>query len=178
MRFGSRLILALVLILLATILSLSVLLRPTPLVLTPLGDFSESDVQVDLWLEQGGAAPCVLAARYTPLREHFHVYSIDLPPDGVNGVGRPTRLDIVSGLAADGDLTADATPSDFKTEGTDEILPVYPEGPVTLRLAVKVTGDGNAQVTVSYMACSAFLCLPPTTKMLDINLSMCQLAVP
>ena len=87
-----------------------------------------------------------------------------LPPGGINGVGRPTRLDIVSGLTAVGELTADATTSDLKTEGIPEVLPVYPDRPVTLRLPVRVAGDGNAQVRMSYMACSPVTCLPPDDK--------------
>jgi hypothetical protein len=89
-------------------------------------------------------------------------------------VGRPTRLDIISGLTAIGELTADATTSGLKTEGITQVLPVYPDGPVTLRLLVTVAGDGNAQVRISYMACSPATCLPPAAKTLDIKLSQCQ----
>ena len=139
-----------------------------------LSEFSASGVQVDLSVEQTNNGACVLAAQYTPLREHFHVYSKDLPANGIDGLGRPTRLDIVSGLISEGALTASAEPIDLKTEGLDEILPVYPDGAVTLRLPVKVLKAGNAQVKVSYMACSTFACLDPTTKILDVDLSKCN----
>ena len=174
MRFRTRFTLTFVLILSAVVVLILGLSSAKLVTVTPLAEFSKSGVQVDLSLEQAGAAPCVLTARYTPLREHFHVYSKDLPPDGINGLGRPTRLDIVSGLSPAGELTADATTSDFQTQGLDEVLPVYPDGPLTLRLPVSVTGDGNAQVTVSYMACSAITCLPPTAETLDINVKACS----
>jgi hypothetical protein len=52
-----------------------------PLV-SALGGFSEAGVQVVLSLEQRSDAPCVLAARFTPLLEHFHVCK-DFPPGGI-----------------------------------------------------------------------------------------------
>ncbi len=173
LRHRTRPILALVLLLMIVGVAILALSRAKPPAIARLGGFSASGVQVDLSLEQNTVAPCVLAARYTPLEKHFHVYSKDLPPDGVNGVGRPTRLDIISGLVATGELTVDATTSDFKTQGLTEILPVYPDGPVTLRLPVRVAGDGRERVKISYMACSAVTCLPPVAKTLDINLSTC-----
>jgi hypothetical protein len=153
---------------------LFVWLSSRPPAAAALGGFSESGVQVDLSVEPRSDATCVLAARFTPLLEHYHVYSKDLPPDGVDGVGRPTRLDIISGLTAVGDLTADATTSDLKTEGIPQVLPVYPDGPVTLRLPVSGAGDGSAQVRISYMACSTINCLPPAARTLDIKLGQCQ----
>ncbi len=173
MRLRTRLILALNLVLGVAMVFLFMWLRSRTLA-TTLGEFSEAGVQVNLSLEKNGAASCSLAARYAPLMEHFHLYSKDLPPFGVQGQGRPTRLDIISGLVATGELTADATPTDFTTMGSDVVLYVYPDGPVTLRLPVSVAGDGSAQVKVSYMACSAVSCLPAKAKTLDINLSQCE----
>jgi len=60
--------------------------------------------------------------------------------------------------------------------GISEVFLVYPDGPVTLSLPVKATGDGSATVKVSYMACSIGGCLAPTAKTLDIALpSACQI---
>jgi hypothetical protein len=169
----TRLTLAVILMIGVLGVAIAALWRSRSTLVARLGGFSASGVQVDLSLEQNATAPCVLAARYTPLEAHFHVYSKDLPPDGVNGAGRPTRLDIISGLVAAGELTTDAATNDFKTQGIAEVLPVYPDGPVTLRLPVKATGDGSARVKVSYMACSAVVCLPPVVKTLDIHLNQC-----
>jgi hypothetical protein len=145
--------------------------RQTTGQILPLSSFSEAGVQVNLVLDQQS---CTLNAQYTPEREKFHVYSKDLPPNGVNGLGRPTRLDVISGLQSRGELTANATTSDIKTEGLDEILPVYPDGPVTLSLPVKVTDRNRAQVKVSYMACSLTGCLPPASKILDLPPLSCE----
>ena len=72
-----RLILAIVLVVGTGMVLIFAWLRSGPPVAAALGEFSEAGVQVDLSLEQSSAAPCVLAARYTPLQEHFHVYSKD-----------------------------------------------------------------------------------------------------
>lgn len=135
----------------------------------PLSSFSESGVQVDLYVERSDQGQDVLVARYTPLREHFHVFSKDLAPDGIDGMGRPTRLDVVNGFQATGELVADQPVQIQQIEGLPEVFPVYPDGPVTLRLPIK--GEGSGQITVSYMSCSSnFGCLPPTEKTLVITL--------
>ncbi len=165
--------LVLVLLVGAGVLLGLVLSRSSATAVTLLDSFSESGVQVDLALEQSGGGLCSLSARYTPLLERFHVYSKDLPPNGVNGLGRPTRLDIVTGLAAAGELSASEATIDLRIETLDEVFPVYPDGPVTLRLPVWVTGDGNAQIQIVYMTCSTSSCLAPMSKTLNIHLAQC-----
>jgi len=173
MKSRTRLVLALDVVLGIVIIIVFLWLRSRPLISALVG-FAESGVEVKLSLEQNGLAPCVLAAQYTPLMEHFHLYDKDLSPNGIQGQGRPTRLDIVNGLVATGNLTADVATTDFTTMGSDVVLPVYPDGPVTLRLPISVAGDGNAQVKVSYMACSGASCLLATAKTLGINLNQCK----
>lgn len=135
----------------------------------PLASFAESGVQVDLSVEQSARGQDTLVARYTPLRAHFHVYSKDLPPNGLDGMGRPTRLDVLSGFQIMGELTADQPVETQEIEALNAIFPVYPDGPVALRLPVK--GEGVGQIKVSYMACSSsFGCLPPTERILTITL--------
>ena len=129
---------------------------------TPLASFSQSGVQVDVGLVAQKDGDFVLLARYTPLQANFHVYSKDLPANGLDGMGRPTRLEPISGLQITGNLNADATVIDQHISGLTEVFPVYPDGPVTLSLPVKFNAP-SAVVKVSYMACSSdFGCLPPT----------------
>ncbi len=45
-------------------------------------------------------------------------------------------------------------------------LPVYQDGPVTVTVPVHQTGDGPAEVIVTYAACSATTCLPPVCNRL------------
>jgi hypothetical protein len=92
------------------------------------------------------------------------LYSKDIPITGIDGVGRPTLLEIpaASQIKAMGSLieSVKAQSPDFEPR---ELL-VYPVGPVTLSLPVELP-PGNDWiedgVEVTYMACSASLCKPP-----------------
>jgi len=100
------------------------------------GRYSDSGVTVTLLLHGNR-----LTATYRPDRAGFHLYSATLPPDGIDGLGRPTVLAAGHGLTATGPAVADRQPvTRHETElGVD--LPVYPDGPVTLTLPV--TGSGT-----------------------------------
>jgi len=63
-----------------------------------------------------------------------------------------------------GPLAADRETLDFYSEAAKQALPVYPDGPVTLRLPVKVSGNtasAPAELSVTYAACSRTTCLTP-----------------
>ncbi len=129
----------------------------------PLASFSEHGVRVDISLERSRLGAQVLAARFTPEAPSGHLYSLDLPRAGVDGVGRPTLLEIPPqpGLRALGPPQADRSPVSRQLEGFSAPLPIYPDGPVTLRLPVAAAG-GPATLSISYMACSSEgYCLPP-----------------
>lgn len=156
----------LLLICLITLISCS----PQPsssVTVSPLGGLTKNGVDVQLNLEQNQDGQTVIAATYRPLEPLFHVYSKDLPPTGIDGIGRPTRLEIVSGpLEAIGELQADVPPLQKQFAGFDTPFPIYPDGPVTLRLPVnlhEVTPTDNiAEFSVSYVACSSKgVCLLP-----------------
>ena len=114
-------------------------------------------------LEIDAAGQAWLAATCTPQGDGGHLYSMDTPRDGVNGLGRPTLLELVPGsqIQAAGPLTASAEPQPVAGE---EDLFAYPVGPVTLRLPVILppgTEWVDEQVSITYMACSGFSCSPP-----------------
>jgi hypothetical protein len=104
-----------------------------------------------------------LSATFTPSQDH-HLYSKDIPINGLEGLGRPTLLELTeeSQMTALGGLieSVQAQEPDFEPK---ELL-VYPAGPVTLKLPVKLP-PGNDwiddQVKITYMACSAYQCKPP-----------------
>ncbi len=104
-----------------------------------------------------------LQATFSPQRPGFHIYSIDLPEQGIDGLGIPTRLAVQGGLTAAGKPTANHTTLLLQPAGLTTELPVYPDGPVTFTLPVRQTGTHQADVTVSYGACSAHTCLMPVT---------------
>ena len=136
-----------------------------------LHSFMENGVKVDISLERDGAGQAILAATYTPMQEHFHLYSKDLPRNGIDGAGRPTLLEIAApgGVQPIGAVMADRPASDYTFEGFDRPFPVYPDGPVTMRLPIELprASDQPATVrlTLTYMTCSSYgVCSPPVVE--------------
>ncbi len=132
-----------------------------------LASFKENEVEVSIQLEQDPAGQFLLAATFTPIQENLHLYSKDLPFEGQDGLGRPTLLELVPGsaLQATGELTADVEPVIDPNDAYG--LPLYPTGPVTLRLPVSLPeGDGwvDAQVSVTFMACTGLACRAPVIR--------------
>jgi hypothetical protein len=92
------------------------------------------------------------------------LYSTHIPINGLEGLGRPTLLELTEGsqMTALGTLTesVQAQAPDFEPK---ELL-VYPAGAVTLSLPVELPPGSDwsdDQVKVTYMACSAYQCKPP-----------------
>ncbi len=128
-----------------------------------LASFTENYVSVSIGLERDSTGSTFLSATFTPPEGH-HLYSKDIPINGLKGLGRPTLLELTanSQMTALGKLTesVSAQEPDFEPK---ELL-VYPAGPVTLRLPVQLpSGKGwiDDEVKITYMACSAYQCKPP-----------------
>jgi hypothetical protein len=128
-----------------------------------LASFTENYVSVAITLERGSAGNILLSATFTPPKGH-HLYSKDIPTNGLKGLGRPTRLELTakSQMTALGELieSAPAQEPDFEPRE----LFVYPAGPVTLSLPVQLPPGNNwvdDEVEITYMACSAYQCKPP-----------------
>ena len=130
---------------------------------TPLAGFTEREVAVEIALEHDAGGHAVLAARFTPTRAGFHLYGKDLPRAGLQGIGRPTRLDVVgSAPRLSGALQADRITETLNVPLLGLSFPVYPAGPVTLRQPVDLSGGTpTAELSVTYMACSPRTCLAP-----------------
>ena len=120
--------------------------------------FSESGVDVAMHLSDDGSK---LLTTFTPQRPGFHLYSVGLPADGIDGLGRPTRVEVAGALRSRGPLTAESPVRMLPMQGTNVAFPVYPDGPVTTELPVAVDSQGGAKVLVSYAACSPQECLMP-----------------
>jgi len=148
----------------------------------PLASFTESSVEVSIALARDSSGQFSLAATFTPTEADMHLYSKDLPLEGQDDLGRPTLLELIpsSSLMAAGELTADAEPFSDPDDGYG--LPLYPAGPVTLRLPVSLpNGDGwvDAQVSVTYMACSGYACRAPVIgKVIDIRVPSLGMLTP
>jgi len=128
-----------------------------------LASFTENYVEVSIQLEQTGAGAHVISATFTP-PEGYHLYSKDIPITGVDGLGRPTLLELTSSseTMATGTLI-ESVEAEVPNFGPRELL-VYPASAVTLSLPVELP-PGNDwiedELQVTYMACSASQCKPP-----------------
>ncbi|MFD3329079.1 hypothetical protein [Streptomyces sp. NPDC058701] len=116
--------------------------------------FSENGVTVTLSVSDWRGSKGTLTAVFTPEAEGFHLYSTDLPPTGIEGVGRPTTVAVGGALEAQGPLRASARVRSIRVPGVDSPVPVYPDGPVTTTLAVSAPGNGGATVVLGYASCS------------------------
>ncbi|NKZ02413.1 hypothetical protein [Actinomadura latina] len=117
--------------------------------------FTESGVEVSVTVS-GSEVKAV----FRPTRPGFHVYSVDMPDGGVDGLGIPTRVAVRGGLTASGRVTADKPVRMLDLPSLGVRLPVYPDGPVALSLPVERSGR-SGEVVVSYGACSSGTCLAP-----------------
>ncbi|WP_330294279.1 hypothetical protein [Streptomyces sp. NBC_00503] len=120
----------------------------------PTTRFSENGVTVTLSLSHWHASKGTITAVFAPEAEGFHLYSTDLPPTGIEGVGRPTTVAVTGALGAEGELRAAAEVRSIAVPGVDAPVPVYPDGPVTTTLAVRAAGSGEATVLLGYASCS------------------------
>ena len=134
---------------------------PPPLALV---EFNRNGATVTLVLEQDGQGGSVLAATFTPDEADGHLYSKDLPIEGVDGLGRPTLLELAPGTGIQplGDLQDSAVAESVDVAPGLPALPVYPAGPVTLRLPVRLPGQASAeQILITYMVCTPRGCYRP-----------------
>jgi hypothetical protein len=125
------------------------------------GTGGANGVRVEVRMDAGSGADGTALVTFTP-EQGFHLYSLRLPATGIDGVGRPTRVELTGGLTATGPATADHAEVDLRVAGVPVPMPVYPDGAVTLQLPVRRTGP-TAIAVIGYAACSEQVCLPPVS---------------
>ena len=137
-----------------------------------LASFTENYVDVSIRLEGSDSEGYFLSAIFTP-PDGYHLYSKDIPLNGVEGLGRPTLLELTeySQIRALGVLTESVKTMEPNFEPKE--LLVYPSGTVTLRSPIELPA-GNTwlddTVKVTFMACSESTCKPPVTgKIVNIR---------
>jgi hypothetical protein len=163
-----------VVVMCAAVLTAWLIFFPRPLILpqstaplswTALASFVDSGVAVEIGVQREVSGSIWLAGRFSPDRAGFHLYSKDLPREGIEGLGYPTVLGITTpgALQSSGPLTADKQVIIQRIEILNQSFPIYPDGPVTLRMPVRLASDETAptELSISYMACSPGTCLPP-----------------
>ena len=134
-------------------------------VVRDLASFTKNGVRVSVTVQEDSSRQSWLAATFVPEGASAHLYSKDLPAAGVNGLGRPTRFGVVSaaGLRVVGDVASDRRALDDRIDELRTTLSVYPPGPVTLRLPVRLETAASAELSLSYMACGEDGCRAPVT---------------
>jgi hypothetical protein len=157
-----------VLFLIIWLLTTSVSCAPAPSQPIALASFTENYVQVSILLERDPAGDYVLSATFTP-PDGYHLYRKDIPLTGVNGLGRPTLLELTSAsrMEAMGELVESVAAQEPDFEPKE--LFVYPTGPVTLSLPVQIPSEADwvdDELKITYMACSAVQCKPPVVRKL------------
>jgi hypothetical protein len=128
-----------------------------------LASFTENDVSVSIALGQSSAGNYLLSATFTP-PDGYHLYSKDIPVRGINGIGRPTLLELTaeSQMKALGGLADNVPPEKFYFEHNE--FQVYPLGAVTLSLPIELPPGQHwvsDELKITFMACSSSLCKAP-----------------
>jgi hypothetical protein len=137
-----------------------------------LAEFTESFVKVTISLEPGEESEAVLLATFSPIETDAHLYSKELPREGVEGLGRPTLIELPVGahMQVAGELQESVSAVEDAVAPDLPTLPVYPMGPVTLRLPVLLPeGKGGLvddQVLITYMVCTPRGCHKPVVGLL------------
>lgn len=133
-----------------------------------LATITQNDVTVSIAFERDSANDPWLVGTFTPTRAHFHLYSKDIPKNGVNGIGigRPTLVEIASTgpVKPAGELRTDARIEYLFSHAVEQDVPIYHEGTVVLRLPIRYPKGASAlptELSVTYMACSDTTCLTP-----------------
>lgn len=130
-----------------------------------LASFTENDVTVEIAYQEDAPGEGWLEGTFTPTREGFHMYGMDLPKGGIQGVGRPTLMERVTkdGVKSLGTLTVNQPTIGQYTHALGFSVPVYPEGPVTLRVRMAAADLPN-ELAITYMTCSQSTCLAPVME--------------
>jgi thiol:disulfide interchange protein len=145
----------------------------------PLATYHKNGVTVTIGLDQVEQGKAVLVGTYSPdeKADPLHLYGMEL----TGTIGVATRLEIKPGesVHATGPAVADKTTHILPG---DDPVPVYPPGPVTLRLPIALAespdgAPGATTVLISYMACSEQFCLIPVKEAaLSVRLPTVRLA--
>ena len=132
-----------------------------------LATFTENKVTVTITLSNVENDQATLSATFTPQNPSLHLYSKEIPRNGVEGLGRPTLLELPNSsvLKANGELVESVAPQPPLVDPKE--LLVYPAGPITLSLPVLLPNENkwiNDVVLVTYMACDEQGCRAPVQQ--------------
>lgn len=123
-----------------------------------------NDIAVSVHLRRGKDDAFSLEAEFVP-PAGTHLYSKDLPQGSDDLQGLPTLLEVPSASKMQpAGMLAESVSSGIDGYELDSPL-VYPEGPVSLTLPIKlplVSGWVKDNISLTYMACTTTYCKIPT----------------
>ena len=128
-----------------------------------LETFTKNSVMVSIYLGKMQDGQDALVASFAP-PEDAHLYSKDIPRNGVDGLGRPTLLELTQNSQMKAIGTLMESPLAQIPEFEPKNLLVYPSGVVTLTLPVTLPTSENwvdDEISITFMACSDNGCKPP-----------------
>jgi len=137
-----------------------------------LAAFSENYVTVSISLDENSDGEYLLSATFTPPKG-YHLYSKEIPLTGVDGLGRPTLLELTEeSQMRPLDEIIESVSAETPNFEPKELL-IYPPGEVILSLPVELPdceGWVDDVVKITYMACSENGCKAPVTgKLLSVR---------
>ncbi|GGR65893.1 hypothetical protein GCM10008959_30180 [Deinococcus seoulensis] len=119
--------------------------------------FRKNGVQVAVLARPTGEQTVAITAVFTP-QPGFHMYSVDLPAEGIDGLGRPTRFELAAPSTGELSPQFTVTPEEIHvvSAASPEPMPVYPAGPVRLTRQLRLDSTSSAvtlDARFSYMSC-------------------------
>jgi thiol:disulfide interchange protein len=136
-------------------------------VIIPLISFAKHGVLVKLAVKYGEAGETWITARFDPLDGTDYLYSQESPMEGINGIGRPTRLELSGDITLKGAVETSVPSVEKRFDDIAGEFTVYPPGQVLLSQPVEFADVPIAtfDIAVTYMSCSNLgVCRPPVVR--------------
>ncbi len=132
-------------------------------------DFPVNRVHLSASARATGATDAEVEVTFSPTVPGGHLYGSTMPRTGIDGAGRPTLVELASGAWSVAGPAVESVPAHEQVlPGFSAPFPLYPDGPVTLRLPIhRTSADGgpSARVIVTFMVCtSSGVCFPPVER--------------
>jgi Disulphide bond corrector protein DsbC len=132
-------------------------------------DFPVNRAHLSVSARATGPDDAEVEVTFSPTVPGGHFYGTTMPRTGIDGAGRPTLLELAEGeWLVSGPVVASVAAHDQSLPGFNTSFPLYPDGPVTLRLPIRRTTPGAAtpaRLALTFMVCtSSGVCFPPVER--------------
>lgn len=113
-------------------------------------DFPVNRAHLSVSAQATGANDAVVEVTFSPTVPGGHLYGTTMPRTGIDGAGRPTLVELASGAWSVAGPAAESVPAHEQVlPGFSAPFPLYPDGPVTLRLPIhRASADAGSSARV------------------------------